>query len=71
MMRSLFKNPSRPQPQTMPNQPEQSTPTPTIDQAAQRAEDDMRLRRRRGRQQYMVRQEPGTPGVATKTLTGQ
>lgn len=46
---------------------------PTIDQAAQNAEDQNRLRRRRGRQQY-VRTSPqtiGQPNVGTKTLVGQ
>lgn len=45
---------------------------PTIDQAAQNAEDQNRLRRRRGRQQY-VRTSPqtiGQPNVGSKTLLG-
>lgn len=46
---------------------------PTIDQASQAAEDQNRLRRRRGRQQY-VRTSPqslGAPTVGTKNLLGQ
>lgn len=46
---------------------------PTIDQASQNAEDQNRMRRRRGRQQY-IRTSPqgiGQPNVGTKTLTGQ
>lgn len=73
MLRSMFKNPKPPQQQTVPNQPQQATPTPTIDQAAQLAEEQNRLRRRKGRQQYMLTrpQQVATPTVATKTLTGQ
>lgn len=70
---SMFKKPKAPQPATMPNQPQQATATPTIDQAAQRAEEEQRMRRRRGRQQYMLtrKAEMGAPTVGTKTLVGQ
>ena len=72
MLRSIFKTPKAPKQQEMPNQQGQQSQTPTIDQAAQRAEDEMRLRRRRGRQAYMVRGSNATqPAVGTKTLTGQ
>lgn len=74
MLRSMFKQPKAPKPVEAPNQPQQTTPTPTIDQAAQIAEEDKRYRRRRGRQAYMLRdnqQTLGQPNVATKTLTGQ
>lgn len=48
-------------------------PVPTVDQAAVRAEDEMRLRRRRGRGPYVVAGKTGSaaPTVATKVLTGQ
>lgn len=51
---------------------QEATPTPTIDQAAQNAEDEMRLRRRRGRNAYIKTnpQTLGQPNVGTKTLTG-
>lgn len=72
MLRSIFKTPKAPKQQEMPNQQGQQSQTPTIDQAAQRAEDEMRLRRRRGRQAYMVRRgDTAQPTVGTKTLTGQ
>lgn len=69
MMRSMFKMPKAPKPQPMPTE----TPTPTIDQAAQRAEEQQRLRRRKGRQQFMLteRSQTAMPTVGTKTLTGQ
>ena len=46
---------------------------PTIDQASQAAEDQNRLRRRRGRQQYVKTnpQTMGAPNVGTKSLLGQ
>lgn len=74
MMRSMFKNPAKPKDQPVPNQPQQATQTPTIDQASMQAEEQQRLRRRRGRWAYMFtqRQPSGDSGaVATKTLTGQ
>ena len=48
-------------------------PVPTVDQAAVRAEDEMRLRRRRGRGPYTVagKLKSAAPTVATKQLTGQ
>jgi hypothetical protein len=48
-------------------------PTPTIDEAAVRAEDEMRIRRRRGRGAYVVagKNRSAAPTVATKQLTGQ
>jgi len=48
-------------------------PVPTVDQAAVRAEDEMRIRRRRGRGPYVVAGKTGgaAPTVATKVLTGQ
>lgn len=50
-------------------------PVPTVDQAAVRAEDEMRIRRRRGRGPYVVAGKLGgkgaAPTVATKVLTGQ
>lgn len=70
MLRSMFKQPKAPKPQALPEQ----VPTPTIDQAANRAEDDVRMRRRKGRSAYMLRKEGSSnaaPRVATKTLTGQ
>jgi hypothetical protein len=73
-LKKAFTLPKRPKPQQQPNQPDQSTATPTIDQAAQLAEDDMRLRRRRGRASYMLskpQQMQGQPTVGQKTLTGQ
>lgn len=70
MMRSMFKQPKAPKPQKLP----ESTPTPTVDQAAQRAEEDNRMRRRKGRKAYLLRPQGGASSgasVATKTLTGQ
>lgn len=69
MLRSMFKMPKAPKPQQL----AQETPTPTVDQAAQRAEESNRMRRRKGRQQFMVSRQAGNvaPTVATKTLTGQ
>lgn len=52
----------------------QEAPTaPTVDQAAQRAEEDLRLRRRRGRSAYIFSGRTSTtqPTVGVKTLTGQ
>lgn len=48
-------------------------PVPTVDQAAVRAEDEMRIRRRRGRGPYVVagKKAGAAPTVATKVLTGQ
>jgi hypothetical protein len=68
MLKSMFKMPKAPKPQELPKE----QPTPTIDQAAQRAEDEMRMRRRKGRNQYMLTksQSVGAPNVGQKTLTG-
>lgn len=70
MLSSMFKQPKAPKPQELPKE----TPTPTIDQAANNSEDQLRLRRRKGRAAYML-QKQGTqqvaPTVGTKTLTGQ
>lgn len=48
-------------------------PVPTVDQAAVRAEQDMRLRRRKGRSAYIMAGRTGgiAPTVASKQLTGQ
>lgn len=48
-------------------------PVPTVDQAAVRAEDEMRMRRRRGRSPYILagRVKAAAPTVASKVLTGQ
>lgn len=68
MMRSMFKMPKAPKPQQMPAE----QPTPTIDQASQQAEEQNRMRRRKGRGAYVLsRQSAGTPNSAAKTLTGQ
>lgn len=70
MMRSMFKMPKAPKPAKMPAE----QPTPTIDQAAQQAEEQNRMRRRKGRGAYMLNRQStgaGSPAVATKTLTGQ
>lgn len=71
-IKSMFSRPKAPKANTVEQEGPQATPTPTIDQAAQAAEDAMRLRRRRGRQAYRLSQ-PGqpAPNVATKTLVGQ
>lgn len=71
MLQSLFKQPKAPKPVEMPKE----TPTPTVDQAAQNAEDQLRMNRRRGRGKYLLTAKSGTasvaPTVGTKTLTGQ
>lgn len=72
MMRSMFKQPKAPKPQEMPK----DTPTPTVDEAANRAEEDMRGRRRKGRNAYMLSKKGGRSfadvgASAVKTLTGQ
>jgi hypothetical protein len=49
-------------------------PPPTIDQAAQNAEANDRLRKRKGRSAYIFGGNSGalsTTAVGTKTLTGQ
>lgn len=65
----MFKRPKAPAPPAPP------PPVPTVDQAAVRAEDEMRVRRRRGRGPYVVAGKLGSKGVAptvaTKSLTGQ
>lgn len=74
VVKSIFSRPKAPQ---ITQVTQEAVPTPTIDQASQKAEDDMRLRRRRGRSQYsnLSRQggmgAPATPNVGVKTLTGQ
>jgi len=72
-VKSIFKRPKAPANNTTIVQ-QQTTPTPTIDQAAQTAEDEMRLRRRKGRQRYNLtrgQQNIATPTVGQKTLVGQ
>lgn len=63
----MFKSPKAP---PLPPPP---PPVPTVDEAAMRAEDDMRLRRRRGRGPYVVagKGKSAPPVVASKNLTGQ
>lgn len=67
---SMFKRPKAPQ---ITQVTQEQVQAPTIDQAAQNAEDELRLRRRRGRAQYRLsnQQTLGQPNVGTKTLTGQ
>ncbi len=68
-MTSMFRRPKNPKPVALP----EATPTPTIDQAAQNAEDQLRTRRRKGRTSYMLAQREGgmaQPNVGTKTLSG-
>jgi hypothetical protein len=68
MLQSMFKQPKAPKPQELPKE----TPTPTVDQAANNAEEANRLRRRKGRRGYMMSREGGTgPTTATKTALGQ
>lgn len=71
MLRSMFKQPKAPKPQKLP----EATPTPTVDEAANRAEEDMRGRRRRGRSQYMLSKKQSGASMmntaAVKQLTGQ
>jgi len=71
MLQSMFKQPKAPKPIEMPKE----TPTPTVDQAAQNAEDQLRMNRRRGRGRYMLTPKSGAssvaPTVGTKTLVGQ
>lgn len=76
MLRSMFKQPKAPKPQKMPEQ----VATPTVDEAANRAEDDVRMRRRKGRSAYMLSKSSQGSGqgggqsnfarLATKVLTG-
>lgn len=67
---SMFKRPKAPQ-AAAPT--ETTVQAPTVDQAAQQAEDQQRIRKRRGRASYMLSQQgnAGQPNVGTKTLTGQ
>ncbi len=69
MVKSIFSRPKAPK---ITQVTQETTPTPTIDMAAQRAEDDLRLRRRRGRQSMIKTraQDVAAPSVATKTLLG-
>lgn len=72
VVKSIFSRPKAPKITTV---TQETTPTPTIDQATQKAEDDMRLRRRRGREKYNLSRQggqgaPAAPNVGTKTLTG-
>lgn len=68
-VKSMF---SRPKPPKITQVVQETPQAPTIDQAAQQAEDQMRLRRRRGRAAYTKTnpQSLGQPNVGTKTLTG-
>lgn len=71
-VKSMFSRPKAPKNNTTIVQQE-VTPTPTIDQATQSAEDEMRLRRRKGRQRYQLtrgQQNVSAPVVGQKTLTG-
>lgn len=70
LVKSMFSRPKAP---AITQVTQQNTPTPTIDQAAQNAEDDLRLRRRRGRASMVKTQraDVASPNVATKTLVGQ
>jgi hypothetical protein len=63
----VFKSPKAP---PLPPPP---PPVPTVDEAAVRAEDELRLRRRKGRGPYIMagRTKSAAPTVATKNLTGQ
>ncbi len=73
VVKSIFSRPKAPK---ITQVTQEATPTPTIDQASQNAEDDMRLRRRRGRAAYNLSRigngggQPAQPNVGTKTLTG-
>lgn len=64
----VFKAPKTPTVEAPP-------PAPTVDQAAVRAEDENRLRRRRGRSPYVLAGRMGSSGgtvnVGTKSLTGE
>lgn len=64
----VFKAPKTPTPTAPPA-------APTVDQAAVRAEDENRLRRRRGRSPYVLAgrmgSQAGTVNVGTKSLTGE
>ncbi len=69
LVKSMFSRPKAPK---ITQVTQETTPTPTIDQASQNAEADLRLRRRRGRQS-MIKTRPGdvaAPNVGTKTLLG-
>jgi len=72
VVKAMFSRPKAPK---ITQVTQETTPTPTIDQASQNAEDDMRLRRRRGRAAYNLSRGngssmPAAPNVGTKTLTG-
>lgn len=69
-VKSIFKRPKAPQTTVV---TQEAQPTPTVDQAAQNAEDEMRLRRRKGRARYNLSkgQNVSAPTVGTKTLVGQ
>lgn len=73
VVKSIFSRPKAPK---ITQVTQESVPTPTIDQASQNAEDDMRLRRRKGRAAYNLSRQggmgaPAAPNVGVKTLTGQ
>lgn len=73
VVKSIFSRPKAPK---ITQVTQEAVPTPTIDQASQNAEDDMRLRRRKGRSAYNLSRQggmgaPAAPNVGVKTLTGQ
>jgi hypothetical protein len=52
--------------------PQAPPPVPTVDQAAVRADEELRLRRRRGRAPYVLagKSPAGAPPVGVKPLLG-
>lgn len=62
----MFKTPK------MPKMPDPPPPVPTIDDAAKRADDELRMRRRKGRAAYVMagKTPQAAPVVGQKTLTG-
>lgn len=63
----MFKSPKPPP------APKPPPPVPTVDEAAVRAEDEMRLRRRKGRRAFVMagKTPQAAPVVGRNTLTGQ
>ncbi len=60
-----------PKPPKAPVPPAPAPPPPTIDEAAQRSQEDTRLRLRRGRAATVLASNTGAgPQTATKMLTG-